>query len=57
MRVSERVDSLPWCFHEMDSYGEVWDPVIHKVTPHISTWDDPIGQSVMTAGSLMVLGY
>jgi hypothetical protein len=33
--VSELVDSLPWCVHEMDSCGEVWDPVIHKVTPHI----------------------
>ena len=55
--MSELVDSLPWCFYEMDDNGEVWELVIHKVTPHISAWDDPIGQSVMTAGSLMVLGY
>ena len=55
--MSELVDSLSWCVHEMDSYGEVWDPVIHKVTPHISAWDDPIGQSVMTLDSSVVSGY
>ena len=55
--MSELVDSLPWCVHEMDSNGEVWDPVIHKVTPHISAWDDPIEQSVMTVDSPVVLDY
>ena len=55
--MSDLVDSLPWCVHEMDSCGEVWDPVIHKVTPHISTWDDPIGQSIVMADSLVVSGY
>ena len=55
--MSELVDSLPWCVHEMDNYGEVWDLVIHKVTPHISAWDDPIGQSVMMVDSLVVLAY
>ena len=55
--MSELVDSLPWCVHEMDSCGEVWDPVIHKVTPHISAWDDPIGQSVMMVDALVVSGY
>ena len=55
--MSELVDSLPWCFHEMDNCGEVWDPLIHKVTPHISAWDDPIGQSVMMVDSLVVLDY
>ena len=51
------MDSLPLCVHEMDSCGEVWDPVIHKVTPHISAWDDPIGQSVMMVDALVVSGY
>ena len=55
--MSELVDSLSWCFHEMDSCGEVWDLVIHKVTPHISAWDDPIGQSVVMADSPVVSGY
>ena len=53
--MSELVDSLPWCVHEMDSSSEVWDLVIDKVTPHISAWDDPIGQSVVTADFLVVL--
>ena len=55
--MSELVDSLPWCVHEMDSYGEVWDLVIHKVTPHISAWNDPVAQSVVTVNSPVVLGY
>ena len=55
--MSELVDSLPWCVHEIVNCGEVWDPVIHKVTPHISAWDDPIGQSVVTADSPVVSGY
>ena len=55
--MSELVDSLPWCVHEMESYGEVWDPVIHKVTPHISAWDGPIEQSVMIVDSPVVSGY
>ena len=55
--MSELVDSLPWCVHEMDNCGEVWDLVIHKVTPRISTWDDPIGQFVVTADSPVVSGY
>ena len=55
--MSELVDSLSWCFHEMDIYGEVWDPVIHKVTPHISAWDDVVRQSVVTADSLVVSSY
>ena len=52
--MSELVDSLPWCDHEMDSYGEVWDPVIHKVTPLISVRNDPIGQSIVAADSPVV---
>ena len=32
--VSELVDSLSWCFHEMDSCGDVWDQVIHKATSY-----------------------
>ena len=55
--MSELVDSLPWFIHEMDNYGEVWDLVIHKVTPHISAWDDPIRQSIMTTDSPVVSGY
>ena len=45
--MSELVDSLPWCVHEMDSCADVWGQVIHKVTPHNPAWDDPIGQSVV----------
>ena len=55
--MSELVDSLAWCVHQMDNYGEVWDLVIHKVTPHISAWDDPIRQSVMMVDSLVLSGY
>ena len=55
--MSELVDFLPWCVHKMDNCGEVWDLVIHKVTPHIFAWDDPIGQSVVTVDSLVVSGY
>ena len=55
--MTELVDPLPWFVRKMDSCGEVWDPVIHKVTPHISAWDDPIGQSIVMADSPVVSGY
>ena len=55
--MSELVNPLPWCFHEMDNCGDVWDQVILKVTPHISAWDDPIRQSVMMVDSLVLSGY
>jgi len=55
--VSELVDALPWCLHELDSCGDVWDQVTLKVSPHISAWDDPIGQSVVAADSPVVSGY
>ena len=48
------MDFLPWCVHEMDNCGEVWDLVIHKVTARISTWDDPIGQSIVAEDSSVV---
>ena len=52
--MGELVNSLPWCLHKMDSCGDVWDQMIHKVTPLISAWDDPIGQSIMAADSPVV---
>jgi hypothetical protein len=52
--VSELVDSLCWCVHEMNTCTDMWGQVIHKVTPHIPTWDDPARQSVMTIDSLVV---
>jgi hypothetical protein len=52
--VSELVIALLWCFHELDNCGGVWDQVTLKMTPHISAWDDPIGQSIVVADSLVV---
>jgi hypothetical protein len=52
--MSEQVNPMPWCFHKIDSCDDVWDQVILKVTPHISTWDDPIGQYVMAVDSPVV---
>ena len=49
--MSELVIALPWCFHEMDSYDDAWDQVTLKMPPHISAWDDPIGQSVVVVDS------
>ena len=52
--MSELVIALFWCFHELDNCGDVWDQVTLKMTPHISAWDDPIGQSVVVADSPVV---
>ena len=52
--MSELVIALLWCFYELDSCGDVWDKVTLKMTPHISAWDDPIGQSIVVADSPVV---